>query len=218
MMGKITRLCLVRHGQTDWNVERRIQGQTDVPLNATGVAQAEALASVLAQGYPRPQVVYSSDLQRARATAERLAAALDLPVQTLPALRERHFGFFEGLTGAEAKARYPEAHARYSAREMDFDLQGGETLHRFAARVMTGLRPTLLQHASATVLAVSHGGVLDLLYRVATGRTLAAPRDFTIPNCAPNWFRFARAGEAERWILDGWGDFPDAERLDENLA
>lgn len=213
----VTRLCLVRHGQTDWNVVRRIQGQIDVPLNAAGEAQAWALAQQLAEGEPRPGVLLSSDLQRATSTAEALAAVLNLPVTRLAALRERKFGRFEGLTGSESQERYPEAYARHTARELDFDLQGGETLLAFSERVMTGLAAVLELYAGKTVLAVSHGGVLDLIYRVATERPLSAPCDFTVPNCLPNWFRYVREGDTARWILDAWGVFPDIERRDEVL-
>lgn len=207
-MTRVTRLCLVRHGETDWNVEHRIQGQQDVSLNATGEAQALSLAAQLAEGHPRPVAVYSSNLQRAHATACTLAAALSLPVNLNPALRERNFGYFEGLTGHEAKERYPEAYVHHMEREVDFDQHGGETLRGFAARALGGLVEILSQHEGQTVLVVTHGGVLDLMYRVVTDRPLSAPRDFALPNCAPNWFRYVRDGAVERWILDGWGDFP----------
>ena len=127
-----TRLFLLRHGQTAWNAETRIQGQLDIPLDATGLWQAERVALALqAEGI---QVLYSSDLQRARQTAAPLAAAIGLTVQTDAALRERGFGHFEGSTYAEIEARWPEDTLRWRLREPDFGPGGGEPLQAFYDR------------------------------------------------------------------------------------
>jgi probable phosphoglycerate mutase len=193
-----TRLCIVRHGETDWNVERRIQGHTDVPLNATGRAQALAMAYNAA--HHRFNAIYSSDLARAVETARYVAEREGEEVLRLSALRERHFGIFQGLTAAEAAARYPAAHARYVARDPDYDFDSGESLRAFAGRVRQGLEWLARHHAGQTILAVCHSGVLDVLYRQATGRPLEAPRDFEIPNCALNWFGVDAQGlHLERW-------------------
>src|SRR5512143_229699 len=104
-----TRICIIRHGETDWNVERRIQGHTDIPLNETGRAQALAMAFNAA--HQRFDASYSSDLSRARETAQALAQREGHEVKLLPQLRERHFGLFQGMTAAEAAARFPDAHA-----------------------------------------------------------------------------------------------------------
>ena len=194
----ITRLCIVRHGETDWNVEKRIQGHTDVPLNATGRAQALAMAYNAA--HHRFDAIYSSDLVRASETARYIAEREDEPVRLLRDLRERHFGIFQGLTAKEAAGRHPAAHARYAARDPDVDFDTGESLRAFASRVLRGLDWLVRHHAGQTVLAVSHSGVLDVLYRQATGRPLEAARDFEIPNCALNWFGVDAHGlHLERW-------------------
>ena len=195
-----TRICIIRHGETDWNVERRIQGHTDIPLNETGRAQALAMAFNAA--HQRFDAIYSSDLARARETAQALAQREGREVKLLPQLRERHFGLFQGMTAAEAAARFPDAHARYLARDLDYDFETGESLARFAARVAGAIDWLVRHHAGQTIAAVAHSGVLDVVYRRATGRTLRAPRDFKIPNCALNWFRF----DAYGWHLEAWGD------------
>ena len=105
------RLCLIRHGETDWNVARRIQGHTDIPLNHTGLEQARLLAQSLAD--EQFDAIYSSDLGRARQTAEAVAHRLHQTVRLDPLLRERHYGEFQALTYDEARARFPDAHAHF---------------------------------------------------------------------------------------------------------
>jgi probable phosphoglycerate mutase len=195
-----TRICIIRHGETDWNIEKRIQGQIDIPLNATGRAQALAMAYNAA--HHKFSAIYSSDLNRALDTAQGLAERLGLEVNPLPQLRERHYGIFQGLTAAEGEQRHPEAHARYIARDLDYDFETGETLRALAERAVEGIAWLARHHAGETIAAVSHGGVLDVLYRKATGRNLEAPRDFKIPNCALNWFHI----DAHGWHLETWGD------------
>jgi 2,3-bisphosphoglycerate-dependent phosphoglycerate mutase len=198
MPGTTTRLCIVRHGETDWNVERRIQGHTDVPLNHTGRAQALAMAYNAA--HQRFHAIYSSDLARAQETARFVAEIEGHEVRPLPALRERHYGIFQGITAAEGARLHPDAHARYLARDADYDFAGGESLRAFAGRVAEGIAWLARHHAGQTILAVSHSGVLDVLYRKATGRELSAPRDFEIPNCGLNWFLVDAHGlHLERW-------------------
>ena len=98
------RCCIVRHGETPWNAERRLQGHQDIPLNALGLAQARAAGTYLKEKHRQScfSAVISSDLLRARQTAEAVGAALALPVELAPALRERHYGDFEGKTPADA--------------------------------------------------------------------------------------------------------------------
>lgn len=195
-----TRLCIVRHGETDWNAARRVQGQIDIPLNAAGRAQAAATAAGLAGR--RFDAIYSSDLARTWQTAEPIAAVLGLTLHAAPALRERHFGKLQGLTGAEAQQRFPALYAAHAARDPEFDLDGGESLVVFAARVSDALRGLAAAHQGQTLLLVAHGGVLDIAYRLATGRGLVEPRDFPIPNAALNWLEF----RADAWRIVAWGD------------
>ncbi len=195
-----TRICIIRHGETDWNVEKRIQGHTDIPLNETGRAQALAMAYNAA--HHRFHAIYSSDLVRARETAAALAQREDHTVKLLPQLRERHFGIFQGITAAEGAERYPQAYAHYIARDPDYDFETGESLGSFAERVTEGIDWLVRHHGGQTIAAVAHSGVLDIVYRRATGRPLTTPRDFKIPNCALNWFHF----DGQGWHLEAWGD------------
>ncbi|MBI5429220.1 MAG: histidine phosphatase family protein [Nitrosomonadales bacterium] len=207
-----TRICFIRHGETDWNVDKRIQGQTDIPLNENGRAQGLAMAFNAA--HHSFDAIYSSDLVRAHETAKMLATRRGLEVKLLPQLRERHYGIFQGITAAEGVQRYPEAHARYKARDPDYDFDTGETMHTLAARVEAAINHLVSHHNGETIAAVSHAGVLDIVYRRATGRPLHTPRDFIIPNCALNWFRFDDHGpDGHGWHLEAWDDHHHLARV-----
>jgi probable phosphoglycerate mutase len=204
-----TRLCLVRHGETAWNAERRIQGQLDVPLSALGHAQARAVANALAG--ETFAALYASDLARALHTAEASAHLLGLPIRRRVELRERHYGVLQTLTYAEFERRHPGAYARFLAREEDFPLPGGgESLRQFADRVNRCADEIVTAHPGGQVLIFTHGGVLDILHRRASGQPLCAARDFEIPNTALNWL------EVERgiWRILSWAD---RSHLDEAL-
>ncbi len=194
----VTRLCLVRHGETAWNAEGRVQGQTDVPLSEVGHAQARAAASVLAK--ERFTSIYSSDLVRARQTAQPAAERLALAVTLDARLRERHYGMFETLTYAEVKERHPEEFARFKVRDPDFDFRTGERLRAFFDRSVGYISALVAQHPGETLLVVTHGGVLEMIYRHATGRPLSSPRDFELPNAALNWVESGPAG----WRVWAW--------------
>lgn len=195
-----TRICLVRHGETAWNAERRIQGQLDAPLNATGVAQARAAANGLL--HEDFAALYASDLGRARQTAEAAAHVLKLPIRPEPDLRERHYGMFQTHTYEEVGVRFPAEWSRFAAREPDFALPGGESLRQFAERVIGCVSTLAKRHAGAQLLLVTHGGVLDIVYRRATGMALEAPRDFEIPNAALNWVVIDESG----WWVSAWAE------------
>ncbi|MCX7175612.1 MAG: histidine phosphatase family protein [Proteobacteria bacterium] len=205
-----TRLCLVRHGETDWNAERRVQGQIDIPLNAKGWTQAAFLARGLAE--VSFTALYSSDLQRAMQTAEPSAGILRLPIRSDPALRERHYGLLQSLTAEEARARHPQASLRHAARDSEYAFETGESLTAFEQRIRECLDGLFRRHAGETILVVTHGGVLDIAYRHATGRPLSSRRDFALPNAALNWLE----GDADGWSVLLWADSSHlAQALDE---
>ena len=199
--GEATRLVVLRHGETQWNATQRIQGQIDAPLNERGLWQATRLAQALrAEGLSR---IYSSDLQRARCTDEAVAAASGLaPVSLDPALRERAFGSFEGLTYAEVEQRWPDEALRWRQREAGFAPGGGETLEGFYDRCVPAAAAIAARYPGETIALVAHGGVLDCLYRAATGLSLQAPRSWQLGNATIN--RLLWHGEG--FVLVGWND------------
>ncbi|HEY8069853.1 MAG TPA: histidine phosphatase family protein [Burkholderiales bacterium] len=195
-----TRLCVVRHGETAWNAEHRVQGQLDVPLNVIGLAQAAAAAKVLAR--EKFDAIYSSDLSRARQTARPTANLLSLEVLLEKGLRERHYGIFERLTYAEVKTRFPEDYARFEAREPDYAFQTGESLKDFSVRSIAVISKIAKEHEGQSVLVFTHGGVLDKLYRFVTGLPLSAHREFGIPNAGLNRVELTPTG----WQVRSWAD------------
>jgi len=206
-----TRLCLVRHGETAWNAEGRVQGQVDVPLSAVGLAQARAVAAALAG--ERFAAIYSSDLTRVRQTAEPAAGRLGLPLALDAALRERHYGMFERHTYVEVRERYPAEYARFRDKDLDFDFVSGESLRAFAARALACVAALIERHAGESILVFTHGGVLEMVYRHASGRTLSSARDFELPNAALNRVE-ARPGA---WRVDAWAEVAHLERALDDL-
>jgi 2,3-bisphosphoglycerate-dependent phosphoglycerate mutase len=201
----VTRMCMVRHGETAWNAEGRVQGQLDIPLNATGFAQARAVADALAGG--SFSAIYASDLVRVRQTAEPAAARLGIEVRLEPALRERHYGMFERLTYVEVKQRYPAEYARFRDKDLDFDFVTGESLAAFAARALACVGALVERHAGESILVFTHGGVLEMVYRHATGRGLSSRRDFEIPNAALNHVEVSGGA----WRVLAWADISHLE-------
>ncbi|MBE2257291.1 MAG: histidine phosphatase family protein [Candidatus Accumulibacter sp.] len=195
-----TRICLVRHGETSWNAEQRIQGNIDVGLDSAGQAQAEAAAEWLSA--IGATALYSSDLLRARQTAMRIAGALSLVPIMRPEFRERRYGLFEGLTYEQSRSRYPDVYELFERREPDFVIPyGGESLRQLQQRVTDGLRRVADDHRGETVVVVTHGGVLDIVNRLVRGTSLRQPRDFLIPNAGINWV----SADGDRWSLEAWG-------------
>ena len=196
----MTELILVRHGETLWNRERRMQGQTDVPLSEIGLKQAQAVGQRLAQ--EKFAALYSSDLARAYATAEAIAQASGKPIIRDKALRERTFGIFEGLTSPEIAERYPVENERFAAREPDYAMPGGESSRAFYERGLACLTRIAHAHAGERVVVVTHGLVLDTLYRAARGLGLIVRREAPLYNASLNTFRYADGG----WVEVTWGD------------
>ncbi len=196
-----TRVILVRHGETEWNVNGRIQGNLDIPLNDHGRWQAQQVARALAE---RPlDAVYASDLLRARETAGAIAGAHDLPLAFEPGLRERVFGQFEGHTFQEIDATWPDAASRWRHRDPEFAPPGGgESLRTFFARVVETAERLAHEHPEQTIALVTHGGVLDALYRAATRQALQAPRTWLLGNASINRLLWTPAG----FTLVGWAD------------
>lgn len=198
-----TRLIAVRHGETAWNVGGRIQGHLDIALNEQGLWQARQTAAALAE--EPVAAIYASDLQRAWQTAQAIAQAQGTPpaVQPEPRLRERAFGQFEGRTFAEIEAALPELALRWRRRDPDFaPPEGGESLVALQQRVSGAVAELAARHLGQLIVLVAHGGVLDAIYRAATGQTPQAPRTWHLGNAAINRLLWTPQGLS----LVGWGD------------
>lgn len=199
-LDRSTRLLAIRHGETAWNRDTRIQGHLDIPLNELGQAQAQRVAAALRGDVV--DAIYSSDLARARQTAEAVAAATGAPLRVDPALRERAFGIFEGCTWAEIAERWPEQSERWRRRDLDFAAEGGETLPRFYARCVSAVERLAAAHPGQTIAIVAHGGVLDCLYRAGSRLPLQAARSWTLGNATINRLLYSTQGLS----LIGWND------------
>lgn len=204
----MTRLILVRHGETDWNRQLRFQGQVDVPLNATGREQAGRVARRLADsGIDR---VVSSDLSRARQTAEPLAELLARrgapdPIESA-LLREQSFGLVDGMSVDEIKRQHPAAWNEWVGFDADWAFENGESTRRFHARVLQGLQELVRAHAGQTLAVVTHGGVLDMVWRSARALSLHGPRETHIPNGGVNQVQVHVENDAHRLDIVDWAD------------
>jgi probable phosphoglycerate mutase len=201
---KPTTILLIRHGETSWNAERRLQGHLDIALNREGERQAALLAAALAD---EPlDVIVSSDLLRARQTADALSRLSGLPVLTDRALRERCYGGFEGMLYTEIAQRFPNEFAAWQARDIDAVLplgaNRGETFRQFNRRVTAALLGWARKHPGKALAIVAHGGVLECIYRAALDMPLETPRLFQVLNASINRFQVAN----EKISLTSWGD------------
>ena len=189
----MTEILLIRHGETTWNQEGRMQGQHDSPLTPLGLHQARQLARRL-KGVAFT-TLYSSDLGRAHQTARCVADATGHEIVADRELRERCFGIFEGLTNNEIEKRHPDLYALFEKRLPHFAMPEGESAARFRDRCVGALQRIAANHDGETIVVVTHGLVLDALYRTACNLALDIPRGFPLLNCSVNTFRY----EGNRW-------------------
>lgn len=195
-----TLILAIRHGETAWNREGRLQGHLNLPLNALGERQAERLGTALAD-HPI-DAIYASDLDRAAVTARHLAAPHGLEVRLDERLRERAFGIHEGKLWTEIEAGFPEDALRWRRRDPDFEPPGGESLITLYARCIAVVSELAAAHAGQTIAVVAHGGVMDCLYRAATRIDLQAPRSWVLGNTSVNRLLHSPQG----FSLIGWND------------
>ena len=209
-----TRLIAVRHGETAWNVDTRIQGQLDIPLNAKGRWQARRAGQALAD--EAIDAIYSSDLSRAWETAQAIAQPHALAVAPETRLRERGFGQFEGRTFREIEAQLPDQAQRWRTRDPEFAPPGGESLLDLRTRVTQAVNEIAARHPGQLVVLVAHGGVMDVIYRAATRQAVQAPRTWQLGNAAINRLLWSPQG----LTLVGWGDDShlNGDALDETTA
>jgi len=184
----VTKIYMVRHGQTAWNADGRFMGQLDIPLDKTGLAQAARVAERLRS--LRPQAIYASDLQRAWQTAEAIQREIALDAVTKPApqitpeprLREMAFGEWQGLTYTEIQENYPEQVKAWMTDLEGFHPPGGESLVEMTGRLKSALEDILTRHADQTVLLVAHGGSLQTLITLVTGLEASQMWQFPLKN------------------------------------
>ena len=203
---RVTELIVLRHGETAWNAEGRIQGHLDSPLNEEGLAQALLAADRLAR--ESFSHLYSSDLGRALQTVQPIADRSGRRVQVDAHLRERNLGAFQGLTGAQCERRFPDHYAHFRARDPDHVMPGGESARHLYDRVSDFFTRLAHEHVGRRVVVVTHGGVLDALYRLAYRLPLDRPRDFPIYNAGLN----VVCWDAGQWQVHRWGDISHLTR------
>jgi probable phosphoglycerate mutase len=200
-----TNILLIRHGETAWNAVRRLHAHFYIPHNADGERQAGALAQALAA--ESVDVIISSDLQRARQTAQAVADQYDgAKVHADANLRERCYGVFEGMLYTEVEQQYPADFALWQARDVDAVMPPGErvaeSFRQFYARAISAIREWAERHPGKTIAVVAHGGVLECAYREAVGMQLDSPRDFQVKNASINRFTFSDG----KLALTSWGE------------
>jgi 2,3-bisphosphoglycerate-dependent phosphoglycerate mutase len=198
-MERLTQIVVVRHGETEFNVRGLLQGHLDSPLTEVGAQQARALAQRLVDY--KIEALYSSDLGRARKTAEAISTAINLPVIEDCRLRERAYGALEGITWQEGRDKFPQIHDGYR-NEPDYVIPGGESLRELYGRVEDSMTDLAARNQGRRIAVVSHGGFISCLFRFVVGQDLAAPRRARLPNAAINVIDCADAG----WLIRTWGD------------
>lgn len=197
-----TRLIAIRHGETAWNVDTRIQGHLDIPLNDTGLWQARQVGQALA--HEPVAAIYSSDLLRAWATAEAVAQATGAPLTPERGLRERCFGDFQGRTFQQIEDESPDQALRWRKRDPDFVPDGGgESLSMLRERIERTVHAIAARHPGQQIVLVAHGGAMDVLYRLATRLHLQAPRTWQLTNAAINRLLWT---DSSGLTLVGWAD------------
>ncbi len=195
------KLYLIRHGETDWNVDGRIQGHSDVDLNARGYEQARRLAARIGEEGTF-EAIYSSPLKRAFATAQLIGAAVKLPVTTDPRLLERSLGVLEGLTLAEIRAKFPEVHRAWHDGGTRPHIPGEETREAFVERAHSFIRDLRARHPEGRVIAVTHGGTINMLLMASLELDLERPLPFSIDNATINVVQWGERGARLRVLND----------------
>jgi len=193
-----TRIFLIRHGETDWNAEGRIQGHLQIPLNARGRDQAEALAVRLRSS--RFEAVYSSDLLRAIQTAQAIVRHSGYDIREEERLREWNLGVLSGLLRSQAEREEPHAARIRSDYLVDEPIPGGESIRQRFERVTGVVADIALRHRGESILVVSHGGPLGDCYRRATGRGIEERIKIDLFNASINVVYI----DGDDWKLGSW--------------
>ncbi|HEC85461.1 MAG TPA: histidine phosphatase family protein [Thioploca sp.] len=197
---QMTQIFLVRHGETVWNTQCRIQGHLDSPLTRTGLSQAKALAKHFKS--QKFAALYGSDLGRAYETARCISEKNGLPIVIDQRLRERNFGIFQGVIKNDLKTKFPEAFRYYQANDADYVIEEGESLKQLSKRCLDCFEELVQKHVDERILIVTHSGVLVSLFKHTLNIPLDAPRRFLSSNCGINVFYY----QDKTWLLERLGD------------
>ncbi len=193
-------LVVIRHGETEWNIQGRWQGHNDSPLTSNGIDQARAVAKALKSF--KTSVLYSSDLGRTMQTAEYIVAETGHDIMVDDRLRERHLGIFQGLTIRQMSESHPLVYERFKSGDVDYKIPEGESIRQRFTRSVECLNEIASNHEGETIIVVTHGGVVDGYFRYVTGLDLSATRHHKIWNCGINIF----AKDSNGWTLQSFGD------------
>ena len=174
-------LLIVRHGETEWNAEGRIQGHTDIGLSENGAQQARSLGQRLADR--QIDVAYSSDLKRTSETARLALGDRNVILNETPRLREYHKGIFEGMTLTEIQTQFPDEYPKYLEKDLSYAPEGGETTRDVSTRMASIFQEIKAKHLDETVLVVSHGGALRAAMVSLLGMPLEGNWSFVFGNC-----------------------------------
>ena len=213
---RVKKLILVRHGETDWNAEGRIQGMLDVPLNALGMQQAELAAAELARTIDVAELV-SSDLVRTRETTTPINEATGFEPRFDARIRERNFGVWQGKTYEEWRVLDAVGMARYNAGDPDYGPEGGETASQFLKRCVEAVPALVLGSLEKTLILVTHGGVVSSMVRHAQGLNPQSARTWSVPIASISEWRVEYANDEPVFYVDRIGDVSHLEHADAAL-
>ncbi|MBN2064666.1 MAG: histidine phosphatase family protein, partial [Sedimentisphaerales bacterium] len=204
-----TKIYIVRHGETNWNIEGRMQGWLDIPLNEAGLKQTQAVAlALVGRGIDR---IYSSDLSRAADTAKEIGRVLDLPVDLEPGFRERHCGIGQGLTLAELAEKFPQVAHQFLQGGPDYAIPEGESIRQRHDRCKAALETVSARHPGQTILIVAHGGTLSSIFNFVLALAPDTPRHHSLFNGSINRVSVKNG----HWQLDTWGEILHQSHLPE---
>lgn len=199
-MENITRISIVRHGETEWNLEDKMQGAKDSPLTPKGVEHAKLLGHKLSG--MKFAKIYTSSLGRARKTAEYINESLGLEITDDPRLMERNMGIFEGHNWAYVKEHFPEDFKKAVSDDMDYRIPEGQSKQEYVDMITDFMAYAAENHAGENILVVTHRGWVDFFTRIALGISVNARRCFKVGNTSFNVFSY----EKGRWVLERFGD------------
>ena len=204
----ISKVTMIRHGETEWNVSMRLQGKRNSNLTPLGLKQVELVAKALSKR--SFDLLISSDQGRAVKTAEAINNYHNLNITLSEKLRERNFGIMEGLTREEIAIKFPEVHEGYMKRKSEFQIPEGESLVQFFSRITGELTNIVNNYEGKNILIITHGGVLDCTMRMVFSYSLDVSRNFSIFNAAINTFSIKN----NKWNLEEWGNIDHFSSID----